>query len=145
MKLSRFLIISCLVAVFSFFQALDISFIGVKPNFALIIIVVASFFIADIWEGVFLVAIASLILKFSPHLEKEILIFFATGVLIMVVGKYLPWHSIVSSLFLIAFYTLVFYLFLFPRFIFSVVFLEEIIYNLFIGGLTFVILSRLKF
>lgn len=141
--MKRSLILILFISAFSFIQFLNVSFFGVKPNFAIAAVVAASFFIFDVWEGVFLIALASFILKFSPYLDNEIFIFFIIGILVILTRKYLPWHHLINNLFLTFAYTLIFYLLLFPNLIVSMVFFLEVIYNILIGFAVFLILTRI--
>lgn len=137
-KLILFFIVIC----FSFLQTVDFSVFGVKPNFALAAIIVASFFISDIWESLLLAAIAALILKFSPGFNNEILIFFLIVVVAIIIKKYLPWRSTINLIFLIAATTLLFYVFSAPALIISILFLKELLYNIIAGFIIFAVLNK---
>lgn len=144
MKIRHFLILISVIIFFSLIQSLNISFFGVKPNFVLAVFAAALFFIQEIWESVFLLSVASLFLKFSPHPDKDILLFFGIGVLTIIVARYLPWQPLINCLVLIFVYTFIFYLLLFPSMIISRVFIQEVLYNSFAGGAVFFLLSRLN-
>ncbi|MEE8131541.1 MAG: hypothetical protein V3T98_00620 [Candidatus Paceibacterota bacterium] len=137
----RLFIFILLVSLLVFLQVLDFSIFGVKPNLAMVAIIVAAFFVADIWEGFLLVAIAALILKFSPGFSGEILIFSLITAVAIIVKKYLPWRSIINILFLIITATLLFYVFSAPGLIVSTIFLKEIIYNIIVGFFIFAALN----
>ncbi len=139
----RIFLLLFLVVIFSFIQTLDFSIFGIKPNLALAAIIVSVFFILNIWEGFLLSAMAALILKFSPGFSKEILIFFLIAVAAIIIKKYLPWQSTINMFFLIIATTLLFYAFSYPSLIISGIFLQELIYNIIITGLTFIIFHRI--
>jgi len=136
-----------LVGILSFAQAFGFSIFGIKPNLALVSVITASFFIVNgrwsILKGFLLVALAALILKFSPGFKSEILIFSLIGGSAMFVKKYLPWHHFFSNLILIIFGTFIFYLFLAINLIPTTIFLKELILNLIAGSLLFAILNFL--
>lgn len=138
------LILTAVVAVFSFLQSFRISFFSVKPDFALAAVVAAIFFVDDIFEGIFLAALAAFLLKFSPYFGSEILVFFAGAVLIAAFGKHLPWHPLINMAVLVSVFTLGFYLVLFPSAVLTLGFFTESLYNILAAGLIFWILSRLK-
>lgn len=139
------IIILFIVIFLSFVQAIDFSIFGVKPNLALVAIIVVSFFIVNIWEGFLLIAIAALILKFSPGFSVEILIFSLIAAAAIIIKKYLPWRSMINLVFLIIFATLLFYIFSAPSLIISTILLKELAYNIIVGLLIFfVVLSQYK-
>lgn len=128
-------------------QSFGFSVFGIKPNLALVSVITASFFIVNgQWseiKGFLLVALAALILKFAPGFRNEILTFSLIGLGAILVKKYLPWHSFFNNLILLAFGTLIFYLFLAPNLILSSIFLKEVILNLILGMLIFAFLNFL--
>ncbi|MBI5079430.1 hypothetical protein HZB06_02045 [Candidatus Wolfebacteria bacterium] len=125
------------VCLLSLIQAFNFSIIGVKPDLALVAVVSASFFVADVWQGLFLAALASLVLKFSPGFEKEILFFSVTAAASVVLGKYLPARHFIGNVFLIAAATFVLYLLAAADLIVSFVFLKELFLNVIFGILMF--------
>ncbi len=122
-----------LVGLLTFFQVLGFSVFGVKPNLALAVVIAASFFIASFWEGFLLVALAALILKFSPGFTPEILVFVLIGVSALIVKNYLPWRNFLNNLFLVVAGTFIFYLILSPNLILSAIFAKELFLNLIAG------------
>jgi len=124
-------------------QFFNLSLFGVSPNFVIIAISAVSIFMRDIWEGMFIVSLVSFILKFSPNFNSEILIFFVLGILIMMASKYLPWNYFINGIFLIAIFSLILYVFLAPAKIISVVFFQEIFYNVLIGGLVISLMKKI--
>lgn len=130
-----------LVGLLTFFQVLGFSVFGVKPNLALAVAVASSFFIASFWEGFLLVALAVLILKFSPGFTPEILVFALIGVGAIIFKNYLPWRNFLNNLFLVVAGTFVFYLILSPNLILSVIFAKELFSNLIAGISIFALLS----
>lgn len=139
LKLSVFIF---LIGLLSFLQAFGFSIFDIKPNLALVGIIAASFFIANIYEGLLLTALAALILKFAPGFEKEILLFFLIGIGIIIIRNYLPWHNFLNVFILIISSTIIFYL-IAPNLIFTMIFLKELIMNLFFGFLIFAFLNYL--
>lgn len=131
-----------LVIFLSSVQFLDISFFGVKPNFAIIAISLIAVIAGSFLNKLFCIALSAMILKFSPDFNVEIAVFFMMGILIVVVAKYLPWNRLVNNLFLIFIYTIGLYLFLMPLKIISAVFFQEMIYNLILGGLISLLLDK---
>ena len=139
--MAKFLILIILVVLLSLLQSTGFSIFGVKPNLAMAAIIISAFFIYEIWEGVLLVALAAFIIKFSPGFTPEMIMFLLIGISAVFAAKYLPWHSVFSSLFLIIVGTLIFYLSFAIKLIPSAVFAEELVLNLFFGGLIFALLS----
>mgnify|MGYP001561469721 CR=1 FL=1 len=132
-----------IVGLLTFLQAFGFSVLGVKPNLALAAIITASFFIANIWQGFLLVALASFILKFSPGFESGILLLSLIGVGANIVKKYHPWHYFFGNLISIALGTFIFYLFLGTNLITSPIFLKELALNLTAGMIIFAFLTLL--
>jgi hypothetical protein len=130
-----------IIGLAAFLQSFGFSILGVKPDLALAAVITASFFIENILQGFLLVALAALILKFSPGFEPEIAVLSLIGVVAVIVKKYLPWHYFFGNLILIAGGTLVFYAFLAPNLIISFIFLEELVLNLAAGSIIFAFLS----
>lgn len=140
----RFLILILLVGLLTLFQTLGFSIFGVKPNLALTAVVVASFFVANIWEGLVLILLAALFLKFNAVFSLDIVAFSLIGTAALIFKKYLIWQPLINCLILIGLASLGFYLFLSPSLILSRIFLQEIIYNIILGLLVFVLLRWLK-
>ncbi len=134
MRLIFFILAVCL---FSFIQAFGFSIFGVKPDLALVAVISASFFVVDVWQGLVLAALASLVLKFSPGFEKEILFFFASAAVSVVLSGRLPARHFIGNVFLIAAATFVMYLLSAADLIFSYVFLKELSLNVVFGILMF--------
>lgn len=143
MKLQLLIFFSLIAIVFSFLQFFEISLFGVHPNFAIVIISVISAFIHDIWEGIFIVSLSTFILKFSPYFNSEIMVFFILGILIMILSKYLPWNYFINTTFLIFSSSIIFYIFLAPTRIISIVFFQEIFYNILIGGFMTLLIKKI--
>lgn len=130
-----------IIGLMAFLQSFGFSIFDVKPNLALAAVITASFFVENILQGFLLVALAALILKFSPGFEIGVLVLSLVGVAAVIVKKYLPWHYFLSNLVLIIGGTLIFYVFLAPNLIVSFVFLKELILNLAGGSIIFAFLS----
>ncbi len=139
----RLLSLVLLICLLSFIQSLGFSIFGVKLNLALAAVIAASFFVANLWEGLLLVVLAALILKFAPGFESEILIFSLIGAGAILIKKYLPWHYFFSNLILIILGTFIFYLFLAANLILTTIFLKELVLNLIAGTLIFALLNFL--
>jgi|GEM_PF-2567475 len=144
MNFLRTFSLTALIIFFSLLNFSGISFLGVKPNFALAAIIAVLFFTDDIFESIFLIAVSSLILKFSPVAGKDILIYSVICFAAVFIKKYLPWRNFVGNLIIITFSTFLFYVFLFFREISSVIFIKEIVYNIMVSSLVLLILSNIK-
>jgi len=139
----KVLFLILIVGLLTFWQTSGFSILDIKPNLALVAIIAASFFIDNLWQGIFLVVFSALILKFVPGFEKEILIFSLIGVGAVLIKNRLPWRQFLANIFLVSLGTLIFYLFLAPRLIISVIFWEELVLNLIFGALIFALMSFL--
>ncbi|MDI6717576.1 MAG: hypothetical protein QMD86_00785 [Patescibacteria group bacterium] len=134
-----------LTIFFGIVQFLNISIFGVKPNFVLTALVVFSFFISDFWEGFFLSAMGAFLLKFSSEPQKEIFAVFVIGMVFSAINKYLPWRPLVGNVIILACSTLIYYAVSYPFAIWSLVFAKELVYNLILGTVLFLILNHLNF
>lgn len=139
----RFFSLILLVGLLTLLQAFGFSLFNIKPNLALLVIIAASFFLNNFWERFLLVALAVLILKFSPGFTKEILFFFLIGATAVMVKDYLPWNTFLSNLILITLATFIFYLLLAPSLILSNIFIKELFLNLILGSLIFALFKNL--
>lgn len=139
----RLFFLVLLVSLLALLQSLGFSLLGIKPDLALLAVIAASFFVEDLLEGLFLVALSALILKFSPDLGKEILIFSLIGAASVITRIYLPWRHFIVNLTLIAAGTFIFYLVLSPNLILGTIFLKELTLNLVFGALIFALFSAL--
>ncbi len=140
----RLLILILVIGLLALFQTLGFSIFGVKPNLALTAVVAASFFVVNIWEGLVLILLAALFLKFNAVFNLDILVFCLIGTAALIVKKYLVWQPLINCLILIGLASLGLYLFLSPSLIISGIFLQEIIYNIILGIPVFVLLRWLK-
>src|SRR3989344_5604048 len=113
----RLFFLILLVSLLALLQSLGFSLLGIEPNLALLAVIAASFFVEDLLEGLFLVALSALILKFSPGFGKEILLFSLIGAASVITRIYFPWSHFIVNLILIAAGTLAFYLVLAPTLI----------------------------
>ncbi len=107
----KFSILFLLIILLSGLQAFGLSVFDTKPNLALVAVIAASFFVANVWQGLLLVALAAFILKFAPGFEQELLIFSLIGAAGVIIRNHLPWHHFLNNLFLIILGTLIFYIF----------------------------------
>lgn len=126
----RFIILGALLCIASILQFLGVSIWGVMPNFVLAVIVVAALFLTDIWHELFLISLASFLLKFSPIIEREILAFFAVSLLIVISERRLPWHAFINGIFLTVCSTVLLYALIDARSIGSLIFAQELVYTL---------------
>jgi len=139
----KFLVLLFLVILLSGLQVFSFSVFGIKPNLALAVVISASFFVGSIWQGFLLVALAALILKFAPGFEKEILVLSLIGAGAVLIKKRLPWHYFFSNLILIGLGTSIFYVILASNLIASIIFFEELAFNMAVGMIIFAFLSLL--
>lgn len=139
----RLFFLILLVSLSALLQSLGFSLLGIEPNLALLTVIAASFFIEDLFEGLFLVVLSAVILKFSPGFGKEIILFSLIGAASVIIEKYLPWRHLVGNLILIAAGTFTFYLILAPNLILELIFLKELILNLALGILIFALFYSL--
>lgn len=139
----KLFILALLIILLTGLQSFGFFVFSIKPNLALVSVIAASFFVANLWEGFLLVVLAALILKFAPGFEREILIFSLIGAGAILVKKYLPWHYFFSNLILIILGTFIFYLFLAANLILTTIFLKELVLNLIAGTLIFALLNFL--
>ena len=136
----RLFFLILLVAVLTLVQSFNFSILGVKPNLSLIAVIAASFFIIDIWEGFLLTAISAFLLKFSPVLTRELIVFIGIAFVVVILRNYLPWRRFLNNLILVALATFAFYVFTAGDFLYSVLFWKELFFNLLFGGLIFALL-----
>lgn len=139
----RFLTLLFLITLLSGLQILGFSVFDIKPNLVLSVIITISFFVENIWQGFLLMALAGLILKFTPGFESEILVLSLIGAGAILIKKYLPWHYFFSNLILIGLGTLIFYVILALNLITSIIFFEELVFNIIAGMIIFAFLSLL--
>ena len=111
-------------------QILGIGAWGAIPNYVLVIIVLASLFVRDIWHELFVLALAVFLLKFSPSVGRDILAFFVVGLAIIVAQRYLPWHAFINCIFLAITATALLYAFIAPTAMASLIFGFEMVYNI---------------
>lgn len=124
----RLAILGGILVVASVIQFLGASF-GVIPNFVLATIVIAALFLGDIWHELLLLAVALFLLKFSPAVDRELVAFFATGLLIIGAARRLPWHRFINGIWLTVCAITVLYALVDPTLIFSFIFAQELVYT----------------
>lgn len=114
---------------------------GVRPNLVLIVVLALSFVTRGFLEYLILLAAAAVFI--NPGL-KVTGAFLAVVLIAYFFSKLLPWRALLSYLFLLALSTTGFYLLTAVSFIRKSpsLFFQELFYNLVIGGLFFIILSR---
>ncbi|OGM90233.1 hypothetical protein A3J77_00220 [Candidatus Wolfebacteria bacterium RBG_13_41_7] len=128
------------VGVLSFIQSCGFSVFGIVPNLALAAVVASAFFAADLFEGIFLVLLSALILKFGSGFESGILAFALIGAAAVVMAKFIPWRYFVGNLTAIIVAVLLFYAFLNPELILSLVFVKELFLDIVASSLIFAFL-----
>ncbi len=128
------------VGILSLIQSYSFSVFGVVPNLALAAVVAASFFVANFFEGFFLVLFASLILKFGSGFETGILTFALIGAAIVIAAKFIPWRYFAGNSIAIIIAVSLFYAFLNPGLILSLVFIKELFLDAVISSLIFAFL-----
>lgn len=132
-----------IVVTLTLLQAWGFDVLNSEPNLAIVSIIATSFFISNVWEGLFLVSVSALILKFTPGLQLEILAFVLMGFFAVLVAKRLPWNYFLSSLLLITLTTSAFYLLFDRALFFSLVLAKELLFNLAVGVIIFALLHNL--
>ena len=109
--MARFIYAALIIGIISFYQSyFGLNIFGIKINLALAGIIAASFFLKDIPETIFLIALSSFALKFSPQAEEGIIIFSSVLLGAVLIRKFLPWHNAINNVFLVFLSTLAFYL-----------------------------------
>lgn len=128
------------VGILSVIQSYGFSVFGVVPNLALTAVVASSFFAADFFEGIFLVLLSALVLKFGSGFETGILTFTLIGAIVVVTAKFIPWRYFAGNLIAIVIAVLIFYAFLNPGLILSLVFAKELFLDIVASSLIFAFL-----
>lgn len=128
------------VGILSFIQSYGFSVFGIVPNLALAVVVASAFFAADFFEGFFLVLLSSLILKFGSGFETGILTFALIGATVVIMAKFIPWRYFAGNLIAIIITVLLFYAFLNPALILSIVFIKELFLDVVVSSLIFAFL-----
>lgn len=126
----RFTILCGLLLLAGLVQFLNMTLFGVMPDAALVVLVLSALFVRDIWHELLLVSCASFLFKFSPVANREIFIFFAIGLVMIVIARKLPWHLFVNGIFLILSATMAMYVLIDPQLISSLIFAKELGYNI---------------
>ena len=140
--ISRAVTILIIVALVSFWQVSGFSLFDVRPNLALAAALAGLFFVNRL-DGAVLVAVASLILKFAPGYNLEILIFSLLGFTAVFLKNYLPWQNIFNAPALVVVATILFYLILAPQLLMTPLFVKELILNTAAGVICFLVFSQL--
>lgn len=128
------------VGILSLIQSYGFSIFGVVPNLALMAVVAVSFFAANFFEGIFLVLLSALILKFGSGVESGILTFTLIGLAVAIVAKFIPWRYFAGNLIAAIAAILIFYAFLNPGLILSLVFVKELFLDIVASSLLFAFL-----
>ncbi|MFA5098978.1 MAG: hypothetical protein WC461_02035 [Candidatus Paceibacterota bacterium] len=131
------------VGILSIIQSYGFSVFGIVPNLALVAVVASSFFTANFIEGIFLVLLSTAILKFGSGVDLGILTFALIGLIAVIIAKFIPWRYFAGNLIAIIITVLIFYAFLNPGLILSLVFIKELFLNVVVSSLLFAFLSFL--
>ena len=126
----RFFIFGAALFVAGLPQFSNVAIFGVVPNFILVVIVMTALLLRDFWYSLFLLAVASFLLKFSPGAEREIVTFFLIGLVLVIGERKLPWHTLVNGIFLTACATTALYVFVDHMAVPSLMFALELGYNM---------------
>lgn len=110
-------------------QVSGITLFDIAPNFVMVVVVMAALFLREFWHAFFLLSVASFLLKFSPGVEWEIIIFFFAGLAIIAGERKLPWHTLVNGIFLTTCATMILYIFVDRAAVSSLMFAIELGYN----------------
>lgn len=139
---NNFLIILCVIVtlLLTVVQATNFSFLGVKPNLALVGLIISATLINYFWAFFLLTTIVSLILKFQPGFDLQILIFLAMSLIVYFLSKRSSWQPFLNINIFVLFFTTIFYLIFSPGLIASSIFLKEMIYNIILTNLLLIIL-----
>lgn len=140
----RLIILGAMLFGASVMQFLGIALFGVIPNFVLAVIIVSALFLGDVWHELFLLSVASFLLKFSPTVEREILAFFVIGLLISISARQLPWHLFINGMFITVIATTLLYALIDPRSITSLMFAQELLYTIVLVCIAYYGLTSLR-
>ncbi|MBI1839108.1 MAG: hypothetical protein HYR95_02355 [Candidatus Colwellbacteria bacterium] len=132
----KFIISATVVALVSLLQTTNLAFVGgVKPDFSLVLVLFMSILYKDWLKRSILIFIAAFVLKFSPGLEIENVIFIVSAITGVLLLDWLPMSPILNLFIITGAATVVFNLSAFEIQVFA----EEFIYNLMVLSLCLVI------
>jgi len=139
---NNFLIVLCIIItlLLTVVQATNFSFLGVKPNLALVGLIISAILIDYFWAFFLLATMVSLILKFQPGFDLQILIFLAMSLIVYFLSKRSSWQPFLNINIFVLLFTTIFYLLFSPALIVSSIFLKEMIYNIILTNLLLTIL-----
>ena len=135
------------VVLASFIQRLGwLSVLDIKPNVVLVLLLSLVFFIDDSFFYFILVAAGVFFLKIEPIFDWPIMVL---GIILLVsywLVKILPWQKVFNLFFVITTMTIIFYLIISWKFIFSspILLTGEILYNLILGLVFYYLLNYEK-
>lgn len=147
---NKIFIVLSIVAVFlaGLFQNTElVSFYGIKINLVLVLTLAFGIFIEDLWHYLALSLVGILMLKTALGLDSQTLAL----LIILLAAFYFKDHlfgkPIINLVFLIIVGTLLFYLFLDPRFLISGIFILflELIYNVITGLVAYLTLEKIYY
>lgn len=139
---NNFLVISCIIItlLLTVAQITNFSFLGIKPNLALVGLIISATLINSFWVFFLLTAIISFMLKFQPGFDLQILIFSAMSLIVYFLSKRSSWQPFLNINIFVLLFTTIFYLLFSPGLIASNTFLKEMIYNIVLTNLLLTIL-----
>ncbi|MFA5386391.1 MAG: hypothetical protein WC297_01890 [Candidatus Paceibacterota bacterium] len=139
---NNFLTIFCLVLtiLLAIIQVTAISSFGIKPNLALIGLIISAVFINSFWLFLCLTAVIAFILKFQPGFDLQIMVFLLIALIIYLLIKYSSWQPFLSINVFVLIFTATFYLLTSSELIFSSIFLKELVYNVIIANFILMLL-----
>ncbi len=136
----QFIISATIVSLTAFIQTTNLVFInGLKPDLVLIVLAILAAIHKEWKIRTPLALIAIFILKFSPMINWMDVIFAATVFMAMSLVDYLPWKKLVNIIVSIMIGTII----INASAIISVVFIEELLLNLIISLIFFLVINNL--
>lgn len=140
MNIGRFILATSLIVILGLLQNTDLLMIaGVKPNLLLAALIAIAFFVEDVWLFSFFILLSDILLKVRGFLVPEILVF--TLLAMTAAWAAARWHTqpILNNAFLIAIFTVLFYVLTSPSYLVAHfgLLVIELIYNLVIGVIVF--------
>lgn len=142
MKIFSSIVVLILGAALQLTEA--VSFLGIKPNIVLGLLVVYAFFISELWIYAILVLIADVSIMFNPGVSKEILVLSVVAFVAYWLKKKFLDSSLLTVLILLGLGTLFFDLLVSWQMILSFGFIVELVYNLVLGTIVYEVYDLLS-
>jgi hypothetical protein len=121
----------------------NFSFLGIKPNLMLIIALALPFFVQNIFDQFFLVALVLFLVKISPVANQEVIFLTIISVISIFLGRRMPGWYMVNHLFLVLISVFLWYIYFYYKYLFTAIFWEELVLNSISGLLIFAFLQFL--